>query len=167
MVRYIVPSVLMSSLAVAGALYVFYPNQALQTTQISANFRHIHSLMVGGHGPRLMNGDVKPKANIDIAKLETNGRAIPSFFTEVGAPTEYALVNRYGATVSWGNITGQTYSFSYACGSSYGVRPVVITRPTSSQGTRGDVCVFRLVSISGCNITGIVEGDECSFEVWE
>lgn len=64
---------LMSTLAVASAIKVWSPGDVLSTTDLNANFSHIHSLMVGGHGARLVDADVSASAAIAHSKMATPG----------------------------------------------------------------------------------------------
>ena len=53
----------------AGSIKVWSNGQTLTATDINGNFAHIHGLMVGGHGPRLVDGDVAANAAIATSKL--------------------------------------------------------------------------------------------------
>jgi hypothetical protein len=55
----------------ASPLHTWVVGETLTYADINANFSHIHSLMVGGHGPRLTNADVNGSAAISHAKLAT------------------------------------------------------------------------------------------------
>jgi hypothetical protein len=56
---------------VASPIHVFNSGDALTSADINANFSHIHSMMVGGHGPKLTNSDVNASAAIAHTKLAT------------------------------------------------------------------------------------------------
>lgn len=77
---------LMSTLAVASAIKVWSPGDVLSTTDLNANFSHIHSLMVGGHGARLVDADVSGSAALSHSKLATPGVVAKSVII-VGAGT--------------------------------------------------------------------------------
>lgn len=57
--------------AVAGPIKVWSSGEILTAGDINANFSHIHNLMVGGHGARLVNADVSTTAGIALSKLAT------------------------------------------------------------------------------------------------
>ena len=56
---------------VASPIHVFNSGDAMTSSDINANFSHIHSTMVGGHGPKLVNADVNASAAIAHTKLAT------------------------------------------------------------------------------------------------
>jgi hypothetical protein len=55
--------------AIAGYLKVWSPGELFNVSDLNGNFAHIHSTMVGGHGPRLRDADVASNANIAASKL--------------------------------------------------------------------------------------------------
>lgn len=55
----------------AGPVKVWSSGEILTAGDINANFSHIHNLMVGGHGARLVNADVSATASIAHSKLAT------------------------------------------------------------------------------------------------
>ena len=72
-------------LAVGGALATFYDGYPLRAADMNANFNHIHTTMVGGHGARLVNSDVAATAGIAHSKLATP-QLVPKAWA-VTAPT--------------------------------------------------------------------------------
>jgi hypothetical protein len=64
---------------VAGAIRVWVNGESLTAADLNGNFAHIHNLMVGGHGPRLVNADVSGSANISESKI-ANGHGIAKAF---------------------------------------------------------------------------------------
>lgn len=66
---------LTAAVAVAGGIKTWSNGDTLSASDLNANFQHIHSLMVGGHGARLVDADVSASANIGYTKLQ-NGRGI-------------------------------------------------------------------------------------------
>jgi hypothetical protein len=57
--------------ALAGPIKTWQAGEVITANDINANFQHIHNLMVGGHGARLVNADVNANANIAHSKLAT------------------------------------------------------------------------------------------------
>lgn len=55
----------------AGPIKVWSSGEILTAGDINANFSHIHNLMAGGHGARLVNADVSATAGIALSKLAT------------------------------------------------------------------------------------------------
>lgn len=70
--KYVVGIFLASAIAFAGTIKVWGTNDVLSAADLNANFAHIHNLMVGGHGPRLVNADVASGAAIAYTKISTN-----------------------------------------------------------------------------------------------
>lgn len=68
----------------SGSIKTWSTGERLTSSDLNANFNHIHSLMVGGHGGRLVNADVSASAAISYTKIQ-NGTAIPRAFVEVAA----------------------------------------------------------------------------------
>ena len=60
-------------LADAGTIKTWTTGEVLTSTDINANFQHIHNTMVGGHGARLRNADVASSAAIAHSKMATPG----------------------------------------------------------------------------------------------
>lgn len=52
-----------------GAIKTWSSNETLTASALNGNFSHIHTLMVGGHGPRLVDTDVSASASISTSKL--------------------------------------------------------------------------------------------------
>lgn len=71
-----------AALASAGAIKSWSAGDTLSTTDVNANFTHIHNTMVGGHGGRLVNADVNALANIGYTKIQ-NGRGIARAWADV------------------------------------------------------------------------------------
>lgn len=57
--------------AAAGTIKVWSTGETLKASDLNSNFAHIHNNMVGGHGARLVNGDVSATAAIAHSKLAT------------------------------------------------------------------------------------------------
>lgn len=63
--------VLVSGIAFSSSIKVWASGESLSTADLNGNFAHIHNLMVGGHGARLVNADVNASAAIAHSKLAT------------------------------------------------------------------------------------------------
>lgn len=63
--------VLATATAIAGSIKVWNSGEVLTSSDLNANFAHIHNVMVGGHGARLVNADVNASAAIAHSKLAT------------------------------------------------------------------------------------------------
>lgn len=62
--------------ASAGAIKSWSSGETLHSADLNANFNHIHNLMVGGHGARLVDADVSASASIAQSKVANlSGRA--------------------------------------------------------------------------------------------
>ncbi len=59
----------LTEMAEAGAIKSWSSDETITGTDINANFAHIHSRMVGGHGGRLVDADVSAAASISTSKL--------------------------------------------------------------------------------------------------
>ncbi len=61
--------VLLTGLAFAGVIKTWTAGDVLTPSDLTSNFNHIHNLMVGGHGARLVDADVSATAAIQTSKL--------------------------------------------------------------------------------------------------
>lgn len=80
----VVFAMLAASVAVASAIKVWSPGDTLSSTDLNANFAHIHSLMVGGHGARLLDADVSASAAIAHSKM-ANPALLPKAYVYVAS----------------------------------------------------------------------------------
>lgn len=62
---------LVAGIALAGPIKTWATGELITAGDVNANFNHIHNLMVGGHGARLINADVNASAAIAHSKLAT------------------------------------------------------------------------------------------------
>jgi hypothetical protein len=78
---------LIGSIATAGTIKVWNTSDTLTASDLNGNFSHIHNLMVGGHGARLIDADVNASAAISSSKLAAY-RLIPVAYARVlsGSP---------------------------------------------------------------------------------
>ena len=67
--KWFVPSLLIGGVVTAGTIKTWSNGEVLTASQLNANFQHIHNLMVGGHGARLVDADVSASAAISTSKL--------------------------------------------------------------------------------------------------
>lgn len=65
-----------------GAIKTWSSQDRVTATDLNANFSHIHGLMVGGHGARLVDADVSSAAFISSSKLAAH-RLIPVAWVSV------------------------------------------------------------------------------------
>lgn len=63
--------VVFGGLATASSIKVWIAGESLSVADLNSNFAHIHTLMVGGHGAKLVNADVNAAAAIAHSKLAT------------------------------------------------------------------------------------------------
>lgn len=117
-------AVFVAGVAAASSIKVWYAGETLTTTDLNANFAHIHSTMVGGHGPKLIDADVSSSAAISHTKLAT-----PTLVLK-----QWGRVLVAGATCSitgLGVPTGSTASCAYG---SAGVYTLTIPSTGSISG---------------------------------
>lgn len=67
----ILAAVIVAAIASASTIKVWSTGEYITAANLNSNFAHIHGLMVGGHGPRLVNADVSGSAQIAHSKLAT------------------------------------------------------------------------------------------------
>lgn len=112
--------VLLAIGATASSIKVWSTGEYLTSTDINANFAHIHSLMVGGHGARLLNADVSGSAAIAHSKLATP-TLVPKAWaaissctgaTDGGTGDTCTLIDSSGITSIIAGVTG-TYTVTY------------------------------------------------------
>lgn len=106
----LVSSLGLSATAIAGAIHVWSSGEIIQATDLNAALLHIHSLMVGGHGPRLVNADVSASAAIATSKL-ADGASIPKAFAVVTGGSSIGTTCTSGTCTLWNshNVTSVTH----------------------------------------------------------
>ena len=110
--------------ALAGPIKVWSNGDYVLSSDLNANFQHIHDTMVGGHGPRLTNADVAPNAGIALSKLAQTF-ALPSYAFQVGSgPTPCA-----SGTCTVTGLTGGGVTVTAPVTGEY---DIVFTTPLSS-----------------------------------
>lgn len=110
--RIAVAAVLLIALvAVAGPIKTWSAGEVIVASDLNANFQHIHNLMVGGHGARLVNSDVSASAGISHSKLATPA-LIPKAMGGV-------YVGCDGGTCGWNVNSGFASTFSRAAAGQY------------------------------------------------
>lgn len=121
----------------AGAIKSWSTGETLTAAQLNANFAHIHSLMVGGHGGRLVDADVSASANIATTKLADGEGIADAFVTVADACTASpcTMVNAF-------NVTSITRS---------GVGVYTVTLPFSVGGTSVQVTANSATAAEHCN----------------
>lgn len=89
-------AILLGTTVLGGSIKVWSAGEYITSTDINANFAHIHNQMVGGHGGRLVNADVSNSAAISHSKLAT-----PSLL-----PKAWAVIDTCAGTTD-GGLTPQ------------------------------------------------------------
>lgn len=67
-----------------GAIKTWNTGEGLRSQDLNSNFAHIHTLMVGGHGARLVDADVSSSAAISHSKLATPA-LVPKAWAKISA----------------------------------------------------------------------------------
>lgn len=67
-----------------AAIKTWGSGETLTSTDLNANFQHIHNNMVGGHGGRLVDADVSNTAAIKSSKL-ADGKGIAKAYVEISS----------------------------------------------------------------------------------
>jgi len=111
----VLPILVIASMAIGGAIKTWSNSDFLNAVDLNSNFSHIHTTMVGGHGPRLVDSDVSSNANIAWTKINTGAR-VPRI---IGVISGGASISAPGAAAPpWISFAGSIPSISaYATGS--------------------------------------------------
>ena len=110
--RIAVAAVLLVALvAVAGPIKTWSAGEVIVASDLNANFQHIHNLMVGGHGARLVNSDVSASAGISHSKLAT-----PALLPKAMGGVVTACTS---GPCSWGFNSGHSNTFARASAGNY------------------------------------------------
>ena len=99
--------------AFAGPIKTWSAGEVITANDLNANFQHIHNLMVGGHGARLVNSDVSASAAISHSKLATPAllpKAMGGIYTACD-----------GGTCAWNVSSGFTSTITRAGTGQYAV----------------------------------------------
>ncbi len=99
--------------ALAGPVKTWSAGEVVTANDLNANFQHIHNLMVGGHGARLVNGDVSASAAISHSKLATPA-LIPKAMGGIYTPCD-------GGTCTWNVNSGFTSTITRSGTGQYAV----------------------------------------------
>ncbi len=102
---------LIAVVALAGPIKVWSAGEVITANDLNANFQHIHNVMVGGHGARLMNVDVNASAAIAHSKLAT-----PALLPKAMGGVVTACSS---GPCSWGFNSGHTTTFARASAGNY------------------------------------------------
>lgn len=128
-----------------AAIKVWTSNERLTSADLNANFAHIHNLMVGGHGGRLLDADVSGSASIASSKL-ADGTGIAKAWVMVNttcsaspctilASKGVTSVTRSGAgtyTVNL-NFTATDTSYAVGCTTALSTVPLCTAAPGSTS----------------------------------
>lgn len=120
--KYAIMMTLVACAALAGAIHTWASGDTLTSADLNANFQHIHNLMVGGHGARLVDADVNASANITTTKLAA-APFIPKAYAMLGA---LACVGSPCTMTMSKNVTSWTRT-------SAGVYVINLTSPLTDQ----------------------------------
>lgn len=122
--------------ALAGPIKTWQAGEVITANDINANFQHIHNLMVGGHGARLVNADVNANAGIAHSKLATPA-LLPRIAAIGGTPSAActsgtcALTNLNGiASIVHTGTTG-TYTVTFSAARANATYAVSVTPQTN------------------------------------
>lgn len=109
----IATSLLITGAAFGSAIKTWAFNESIKSTDLNSALSHIHGLMVGGHGARLVNADVSAGAAIAHTKLATPG-LVPKAWASIAncgadpctinSDTGVNTVSRSGAGVYVANL---------------------------------------------------------------
>lgn len=99
--------------ALAGPIKTWNAGEVVTASDINANFQHIHNLMVGGHGARLVNADVSASAGISHSKLATPA-LVPKAMGGIVTPCD-------GGTCAWNVNSGFSSTFTRGAQGQYTV----------------------------------------------
>lgn len=99
--------------ALAGPIKTWSAGEVITANDLNANFQHIHNLMVGGHGARLVNSDVSASAAISHSKLATPA-LIPKAMGGITYPCD-------GGTCTWTVSSGFTSTITRSTAGQYTV----------------------------------------------
>lgn len=109
---------LIAVVALAGPIKVWSAGEVITANDLNANFQHIHNVMVGGHGARLMNVDVNASAGISHSKLATPAllpKVVAGTYSPCDGGTCYWNVSSgLGSTFTRGAIGQYTVTFASA-----------------------------------------------------
>ena len=130
-IKWLVPTLVLGAVVYGGTIKTWSSAEALTAAAINANFQHIHNLMVGGHGARLVNSDVSASAAIASSKLASY-RMIPRTWVLVendGAGCDAGVYSIACQSVTGGSssVAGLGVAGSYSVTLGY-------TASTSSDG---------------------------------
>lgn len=118
---------LVAGSVMAGAIHTWATGERLTSADLNANFQHIHNLMVGGHGARLVDADVSASANISNSKLAAY-RMIPRAWVIMDnacvAPATCTITASQNITSVTSSATG-TYTITLAYTATNGSYAVV------------------------------------------
>lgn len=98
-----------TGLALAGPIHTWGVGEVITSTDLNANFSHIHNTMVGGHGPRLVNSDISSGAAISHSKMATPS-LLPKTWIQVDCSTTPGTCTEIvgtGMSAAYGGVTGR------------------------------------------------------------
>lgn len=157
----VVALLLVASIAAGSAIKSWTAGDVVTVTDLNGNFSHIHGLMVGGHGPRLVNNDIVSNAAITHSKMATPGLLPKSSFV-IGNPNTQAActsgtcaqsaASGAAATCVW-NATG-SYTCTWSVARANALYNVQLTSMYCTSGT--GPCFCSVNGSTGASAFGII-----------
>jgi hypothetical protein len=154
-----VAAVLLIALAaLAGPIKTWSAGEVIVASDLNANFQHIHNLMVGGHGGRLVNADVAANANIAVSKLAINRLTPVAWAASTGACLQDGGSCAYLSQVGFdGGISPSgsqqgSYTLTLATARPNTSYAVIAAANTYSGGTGREECKGEVISVNLVNV---------------
>lgn len=127
-------ALVLSLVAYANPIKTWLSGDIITAADLNSALGHIHTTMVGGHGPRLTNADVASGAAISVTKLQNGPTVTARAWAKLTCTTSCTTSTSFGTTWASGNpTTGVTLSFAPSCASG---APVAVV----SSDRSGSVC---------------------------
>jgi hypothetical protein len=156
---------IVGALALASPLKVWVVGETLTYSDINANFQHIHSLMVGGHGPRLTNADVSGSAAISHSKLASPALVPKLWATVASCSSNPCTISEQSggiSSVGWTSAGVMTVNFSARANATFAA--IVTGRGTASVECHSLGQTTTTVGIS-CTTTNTAAATNSGFSI--
>lgn len=127
-------ALVLSFVAWGNPIRTWLPGDIITAADLNSALGHIHSTMVGGHGARLVNGDVAATANIAVSKLADGTKVTAKAWAKLVCDgVGCTVASQFGTTGSVGGIitSGVDLYLQTSCASSNQVA-LVVSNTTSS-----------------------------------
>ncbi len=157
---FFVAAFLFAAFAWGGAIKTWSSNDTLTSADLNANFQHIHNLMVGGHGARLVDADVSASAAIAQSKISGLNHMAAKAWTNLPT-TNSCNIGSYSTncgTLYGSGVTSiiQTAIGTYSVTLSYtptDIHYAVIATVVEVGGAQGRVCTVDDLNTSAPQFT--------------